>query len=198
MLKSLRGITLIESLVAIVVMALGVLGILGMQLRMLADSQASLRRAQAVRMIEDLSERIRMNPRGLAELRRYTLGWQTRPASAGDCATVACDGARLAADDRNRWLAHVQQSLPQGDAAVFLAADETVDANRRQLGVMISWRESGNAAAHQTGALLQPGGTGAAGIACPPNRSCHLQYIQPGARCLPYGTAGAGLVICPG
>ena len=34
-----RGITLIESLVAIAVMALGILGILGVQMRTLTDTQ---------------------------------------------------------------------------------------------------------------------------------------------------------------
>ncbi|WP_159914342.1 type IV pilus modification protein PilV [Pantoea sp. 18069] len=211
MLKSLptreRGITLLESLVAIVVMALGVLGILGVQMRTLADNQTSVRRAQAVRMIEDLSERIRMNPRGLAELSQYTVGWETKPPAAGNCATNACGSASLATDDRNLWLANVQQTLPLGDAAVFLVADETNNADRRQLGVMISWRENEKVVAGETQddqaaykAVLQPTGTGTAAISCPPERSCHLQYIQPSARCLPYaaGAAGASLAICPG
>ena len=59
-----RGITLIESLVAIVIMALGILGILGVQMRTLADTQTGVRRAQAVRLIEDLSERIQVSPTG--------------------------------------------------------------------------------------------------------------------------------------
>ena len=59
-----RGISLIESLVAIVVMALGILGILGVQMRTLADTQSGVRRAQAIRLIEDLSERTQ-------DLRRY-------------------------------------------------------------------------------------------------------------------------------
>ena len=205
-----RGITLLESLAAIVVMALGVLGILGVQMRTLADSQTSVRRAQAVRMIEDLSERIRMNPRGLAELKQYTLAWETKPAKAGNCTTTACNSTNLATDDKNLWLANVQQTLPLGDATVFLAADETVDANRRQLGVMISWREnekmpSGTSAADKAErttyrAVLQPAATGANKPVCPADRSCHLQYIQPSARCLPYsaGASGSVLAICPG
>ena len=48
-----RGISLIESLVAIVVMALGILGILGVQMRTLADTQTGVRRAHAIRLIED-------------------------------------------------------------------------------------------------------------------------------------------------
>lgn len=59
-----QGLTLLESLVAIVVLALGVLGMLGVQMRTLAETQTGVRRAQAVRLIEDLSERIKSNPRG--------------------------------------------------------------------------------------------------------------------------------------
>ena len=54
-----KGITLLESLVAIVVMALGLLGVVGIQMRTLADTQTGVRRAQAVKLIEDLSERVR-------------------------------------------------------------------------------------------------------------------------------------------
>ena len=43
-----RGVSLIESLVAIVVTALGILGILGVQMRTLADTQTGVRRAQAI------------------------------------------------------------------------------------------------------------------------------------------------------
>ena len=60
--KPQRGITLIESLVAIVVMALGILGILGIQMRTLSDTQNGVRRAQAIRLIENLSERKKVNP----------------------------------------------------------------------------------------------------------------------------------------
>ena len=60
-----RGVTLIESLVAIVVMALGILGILGVQMRTLTDTQTSVRRAQAIRLIEDMGERMKANPSAL-------------------------------------------------------------------------------------------------------------------------------------
>lgn len=57
-----NGFTLIETLVATVITALGVLGILGLQMRTLADNQSGVRRAQAIRLIEDLSERTHANP----------------------------------------------------------------------------------------------------------------------------------------
>ena len=66
-----RGITLIESLVALVISVLGIIGILGMQMRTLVDSQTATRRAQAVRLIEDFSERLRVQPNALVSLGNY-------------------------------------------------------------------------------------------------------------------------------
>ena len=47
-----HGITLLESLIAIVIAALGVIGIIGVQLRTLTDAQNTVRREQAIRLIE--------------------------------------------------------------------------------------------------------------------------------------------------
>ncbi len=205
-----QGISLIESLAAIVVMALGVLGILGVQMRTLADTQTGVRRAQAVRLIEDLSERIRANPSGLSQLASYAID-TAAPAAAPTaqdlaalqalqttCSTNACNGTQLAARDRALWLATVQQSLPLGHARVFVVDSENVAADRRQLGVMISWRENERAMADSsyTAALQSPDST-ASGVGCPAGRSCHVQYIQPGARCIPYGASGTAQVMCP-
>ena len=74
-----RGLTLIESLVAIFVAALGVLGIIGAQMRTLSDTQTTVRRSQAVRLIEDLSERMKVHPNALSVLSDYTIGWTPAP-----------------------------------------------------------------------------------------------------------------------
>ena len=66
-----RGITLIESLVALVISALAILGIVGVQMRTLADTQTAVRRAQAIRLIEDLSERMRVNPNALTQITNF-------------------------------------------------------------------------------------------------------------------------------
>lgn len=193
---SQRGTTMVESLVAIVVMALGVLGLLGLQMRTLADTQTGVRRTQAIRLMEDLAERIRTNPSGLALLGQYTSDWGDGAAPAApstDCMARACSSTELAVHDKNLWLQTVRRTLPLGDAAVFLVADETHVANRRQLGVMISWRENENTTARDAAAA--PAQAFTTTIRCPPDRSCHLQYIQPGARCLGRSQKHA---ICPG
>ena len=195
-----RGITLIESLVAIGVMALGILGILGMQISTLSDTQTTVRRAQAVRLVEDLSERMKVNPNALANLTTYVSTFSAQP-SPGDCQTKMCTHTQLAVYDLGTWKQTVKDSLPLGQASIFLAPGESNAADRRQLGVMISWRENErdrsdayknnvdatkNRAAN--GTLTKGGGTAAE---CPDGRTCHLQYISVSARCAPY-TAGGG------
>ena len=58
-----------------VVMALGLLGVVGVQMRTLADTQTGVRRAQAIRLIEDLSERAKVNPSALANINEYVIGF---------------------------------------------------------------------------------------------------------------------------
>ena len=75
--RNQRGLTMIESLVAIVVAALGILGILGTQMRTLTDTQTTVRRAQAIRLIEDLGERMKVNPSVLRDADAYVADFNT-------------------------------------------------------------------------------------------------------------------------
>ena len=206
--SSQRGITLLESLVSIVVLSLGVLGVLGVQLRTLADTQTGVRRAQAVRLIEDLSERIKVSPDGINNIGAYTAAWNVDITGAvANCVTTACTSAQLAAYDRNNWVNATRTLLPRGDANVFVVPDEAgAVAGRRQLGVMVSWRESEKSASKADGtadstysAATAVASTGGANVSCPAGTTCHLQYIQVTSRCSPYTLDGAATapLFCP-
>ena len=197
-----RGVSLLESLVAIVVMALGILGILGVQMRTLADTQTSVRRAQAIRLIEDLSERIKSNPNALGSTSGYTSAWAASLGTVKDCAITtgfpssSCNAAEIAAYDRDRWIRSVRANMPLGDANVFVSPTDV-----RQLGVMLSWRENererqGDSATDTNAykAIFAPANTASAAVSCPSGSICHLQYISLTQRCLPYA---GGLVYCP-
>ena len=174
------GVSLMETLIAIVVMAVGLLALLGTQLHTLGNTQNSVRRTQAIRLIDDLSERMKSMPDAISLASAFTMGWSSTVATTGvpDCSTVACIPSQLAQFETNRWLASVKDSLPLGQANVFVVAGEP-----RQLGVMLAWRanERDNADA---AALLAPLSTGAAQVSCPAQRICHLQYISLSQRCL--------------
>lgn len=200
-----RGITLIESLVAIVIAALGILGIVGVQMRTLADTQTTVRRAQAIRLIEDLGERMRASPNALLNLGNYESGFGEKAGdlSASDCGKSACVPAEQAGYDLKQWKTTVEQALPGGQASLFLTPGETVDANRRQLGVIIAWRENErdgtkNDAIDAT-KVRAADDTFSAGTddanACPAEKTCHLQYIPVAARCAPYADGSGTMTL---
>ncbi|MFY3386912.1 type IV pilus modification protein PilV [Paracidovorax sp. MALMAid1276] len=204
-----RGLTLVESLVAVVLTALGILGILGVQMRTLTDTSTTVRRAQAIRLIEDLGERMKANPNALASINSYVSGFAVTP-TATSCAS-GCNTAQLAAYDLAVWKTAVQRTLPLGKANIFIPSAETPlgVGQRRQIGIMIAWRENerDTSAAYKddidaTKAKANDGtlSDGAGGVAaCPADHTCHLQYIPVAGRCAPYTPGGnAAMYYCPG
>lgn len=196
--KAQAGATLLEVLVSIVVLALGLLGILGVQMRTLAETQTGVRRAQAIRLIEDLSERIQANPSAISEAVRnaYVIAWGPSTAPT-PCAAPGCAPEALANEQVLTWKQSVTQNLPSGDAATFLVTDEaSAGINSRQLGVMLSWREneSSNTADYMN---IFTTSTTSGAVSCPAEKTCHLQFISLSGRCAPDALAGAsGMWYC--
>lgn len=202
-----RGISLLESLVAMVVLVIGVLAMLAWQMRTLADTQTSTRRVQAIRLIEDLGERIRANPHAWEQLERYVSDWQGAAPGplAKPCDSQACNARELADYELAQWRLQVERSLPLAQSRLFLAPGENLAANRRQLGVMIRWRESthGLAGTGDQGLYFDPvdatkrvgDGAGAQAVderggevVCQDEDgdlryTCHVQYLALNARC---------------
>lgn len=204
--KFQRGISLIESLVAMVVVALGILGILGVQMRTLTDTSTTVRRAQAIRLIEDLGERMKTNPNALGNIGAYVSAFNVEP-TVGSC-TSGCDSAQLAAYDLAVWKKAIKASLPLGRASVFVPpAESGAGVQGRQLGVVVAWRENeaegrktddiDNTKVRQTDGTFVAGTSAAS--ACPADFTCHLQYIPVIGRCAPYKPGGtATTYYCPG
>ena len=198
-----RGITLIESLVALVISVLGIIGILGMQMRTLVDSQTATRRAQAVRLIEDFSERLRVQPNALVSLGNYidllsddiVSDFDDEPDPDGCTdSNSPCTPAALFVRDLGVWKANVADTLPLGEASIFVAPWDAKNSAASQIGIMVSWRanESADMTEDDLNNLdttkVREGdkwisATGKDGVECPNGRICHLQYITVAARC---------------
>lgn len=211
-----RGITLIESMIALVVAALGILGIVGVQMRTLTDTTTTVRRAQAIRLIEDLSERMKVNPNALLGISDYKSDYAKKASdySGSDCAATACSADNLVTYDLNQWRKTVEQTLPGGQASLFFAPGEGAgNSNRRLLGVIIAWRKNereditdkNDKDAIDASKFLVKNDDGTtkeiitgtdAANACPDGFTCQLQYLPVSARCAPYGGAGSEIVYC--
>ncbi len=187
-----RGITLIESLIAVIVTALGILGVLGVQMRTLTDTSTTVRRAQAIRLIEDLGERMKVNPNAMSTADTFKADFSNNPTYTATACDTGCEAPALAAFHLALWKKTVASTLPLGEANIFWAMGEgntASDPNRRQLGVMISWRENERDGTKTDDIDATKGkASGGAGSAatCPVGRICHLQYIPVSARCAPY------------
>jgi len=97
---SARGVGLIEVLVAVLVLAIGLLGVAAMQALALRNSQSSLERSQGVVHAYTILDAMRANPvaaRGGA----YNIGMTC---------TVPAGGA-LPANDLRNWMTELQQNL---------------------------------------------------------------------------------------
>jgi type IV pilus assembly protein PilV len=105
-----RGMTLIEILVAIVVMSIGLLGLAGLQVKGIQVNQGSIFRSQASLLAEDMADRMRSDSTG-AKAGNYTLSTPT--------STPTATGATLAAI--TEWQAQVA-ALPGGQATIIPVA----------------------------------------------------------------------------
>lgn len=128
-----RGFSLVEVLIALIIMSVGMLGIAGLYVQSLQAGRTSMFRHQAVALAGDIADRIRANPRAGV-------------AYAGDggnnnCVAAAtdCNEAEMAANDIFIWEAEAEDSLPYGGVDVVF--DNSV--NPPEYTITVSWAEPG-------------------------------------------------------
>lgn len=146
-----RGVTMVESLVALVVLSIGLLGIAGLFVESLRSSRTALLRTHAVNLAGDIADRILAN--GNARDAYDTATYAGAPAvhrcapTAAD-AGINCSVAELAEDDLARWQAAVSDALPAPvvDPATAAVVDYTGAANPGRpdrYRITIAWQEPG-------------------------------------------------------
>ena len=102
--RSSRGFSLIELLVAVLVMGIGVLGVTALQLVSLQNNREALVRAEAVQLAYDMMDRIRANPEGAPAGAAYDgLGLGDAPPGANNCVANTCSQAQMVAFDQASW-----------------------------------------------------------------------------------------------
>lgn len=127
------GYILVESLITILIFAIGLLGVVGLQAVALSSSSVSNMRTEATVLAADMADRMRAN---LAAADGSTgAGYDGATPTDRSCRSVyaasvasspgACTAAELAEDDLFDWLAQVAQSLPAGEGVVCI--DSTPD-----------------------------------------------------------------------
>ena len=136
------GFTLVEVLVALVVLSVGMLGVAVLFVEGLRMNRTSIYRTFAVGLTADMADRIRANSATPASYAG------TGPGNNNACVNgvATCTPAQQADDDWFWWLRDVQDHLPAGAEAEIevLAAGALGDMNRYE--IRLAWPESGQPA----------------------------------------------------
>lgn len=158
-----RGFTLLEILVAIVVLSIGLLGLAGLQVVSLTNNQTAHYRSIATQQAYDMADRMRANlgtpgGGGVRGGSYDDLTFANTPANDPDCVANACTQAQMAQADHFQWQANTGRLLPNGQGFICaqalpcpgLAAPNNLACPGNAFRIRVSWNEKaavGNAAA---------------------------------------------------
>jgi type IV pilus assembly protein PilV len=129
-----HGFSLLEVLIALLVLAIGLLGLATLQTVGLKFNQESYLRSQAVLIAYDIIDRIRANPvaksagsyNSVAASATYTA-----PTCTG---AVSCSTSDIATYDLANWKARIAATLPVGTGAI------STSGTRRT--ITVTWKEN--------------------------------------------------------
>ena len=127
-MKKHSGFTLIEVLVALLVLAVGLLGVAALQFRGIQYSQGALMRSMASTLASDITEKIRANKTNAAQ---YVGTWTVGTSAPTGCNPVT---AASATNDLACWRAQVFSALPPGSTA-------DITANGAHYTLTITWTD---------------------------------------------------------
>ncbi len=116
--RAQRGFSLIEVLIALIIMSVGMLGIASLYVQSMQAGRTSLFRHNAVTLAGDVADRMRANPTGANAY--------TGAGANNNCIAMGtnCSNVQMAAQDILGWSQQAVDTLPNG--AVAIAFDNTV------------------------------------------------------------------------
>jgi len=119
---SQRGTTLVETLVALLVLSIGLLGVAALQMTSLRNNRGSHLRSQAQVMAYDITDRMRANRQNALD-GLYNVAMGSTPAVG-----------TLPNTDLNRWKTALALALPGGDASVSIVGNVVL--------ITVTWTDS--------------------------------------------------------
>jgi len=147
-LRAQHGVSIVEALVALLVLSIGMLGIAVMYLESVKANRTALSRTQAIQLVNDMADRIRAN-RGAGD--KYTLTASSKLTGAIDyCTKNNCTSDQLANYDLLQWVDAVDKTLPHGGdgktapqgTITYTPGALTSDPGRYT--IQASWKDAGS------------------------------------------------------
>lgn len=129
-----KGFTLTEVLIALVVVAIGVIGHAKMQSKAMQIAQQSLFSQTANTALSDLTQRMRSNSDLATQFVFSNLDDGDAITATKNCSTDSCSESEFVTSELAEWFNHLQNNLP---SPRFSVSVDTADANVYNL--LIIW-----------------------------------------------------------
>lgn len=126
------GFTLLEVLVAMLVLSIGLLGLAGLMASSMRNNQSAYHSTQATWLAYDILDRMRAN-NAVALAGGYSAA--SALGSPAACSTTA-PSVSIAAQDIGSWKNMIACALPVGDGAI------TVTPANRRVRITVQWNDS--------------------------------------------------------
>jgi type IV pilus assembly protein PilV len=147
MKRTIQGFTMIEVLIAVLVVSFGMLGIASVLFASMRSSTSNYTRQVAAAYAYDIIDRMRANDVEAAQAGGpYTVamdptGPGTEPTS---CVASTCTAAAMAAYDVWEWQYELENNLPSGEGSITIAAGSN---NTYTVTVKVQWADTPGATA---------------------------------------------------
>ena len=141
------GVSLVESMIALLVISVGLLGIAALQITAMKQNTSALNHSQAVWIGYNIADRIRAN---FVQFDSYA-GIDTNSAYTQDCSISACTAPQIVVSDAVDW-STIVQNLPAGRGII-------TSPSASELVIAVMWDDEG---------------TGAIGTGCGPDPAIDL------------------------
>jgi type IV pilus assembly protein PilV len=142
------GFSLVEVLIAVVVLSIGILGVAALQTRSITQSQGSLQSSQAITLANTYADMMRANA-SAAEQGQYEIDPSSPPTTApspscsqSSATPPSCTAAQMAAWDRYTWFQLVTTTLPSGATARVLCNDNSHCATSAVQTITVFWDQA--------------------------------------------------------
>ncbi|WP_079519853.1 type IV pilus modification protein PilV [Luteibacter sp. 22Crub2.1] len=148
--RHVRGVSLIEVLMAVLVFTVGLLGLSSLLIASFRSNQVGYQRTQAEFIAMSMADRMRANPLGVWA-GGYNFAAYPLSGSQACTADVACTPAKLALRDQYIWSSQLRTFLPNASASIACSNGTTANATQLQVRppyagncvMRISWTERG-------------------------------------------------------
>jgi type IV pilus assembly protein PilV len=137
-----RGFTLLEVLIAVVVLSIGLLGIAGLQSFGQKSNHSSYLRSQATALANDMLDRMRANNAGVQGGNYNTVDTTANTYTDPGCASATCSSSAMAQYDKYDWQQELAAQLPTGNGTVTGAGGGSV------FTVTVMWDDDRNGSAN--------------------------------------------------